>query len=985
MNSVRNEKKVDEMIQEKGNLQPTYYVGIGASAGGLEALQDFFNHMPDDTGMVFVVVQHLSPDYKSLMHELLARCTKMAIKVVEDGMPTEANTIYLIPPRKNMSIFHGKLFLEDQRSKKSLNLPIDIFLRSLAADKEKFAIGIILSGTGSDGALGIRAVKEAGGMIMVQDDQSAKFDGMPRSSIATGLVDFVLSPDKMPEALIHYIKHPFIKKGSELEKIMAKNIDAMSKITLILRDYCGIDFSYYKENTITRRLERRVGINRFNTLQEYMLFLSESDKEKEMLFRELLIGVTRFFRDQEAFDALKDKVLPALDYSKKLLRIWSTGCSSGEEVYSVAMMLEEYISQNKLDCTFKIFASDIDRYALEIAGQGLYPESIIADVPPEWLNKYFTRKENGYLINESIRKKIVFATHNLLKDPPFSKLDLLICRNLFIYLKPDMQQKVLSMFYHSLNEKGVLFMGSSESIGDLHECFETIDTKWKIYRPKMGCKPRFVTEMALASQTVASYNRVGANRFANVKMEKVFESITAAFLPPSILVDTADNILHLINDVNPYLTYRSGRFSTNVLANLNQDLVIYVSDVIRKLKSGHKDVLIEGIYGIDGFEDKTIAIKGTTLCVDKIDMYLVSIMAVETRAALPWEPPVVVNAGSEFGDRVHQLEQEIRTAKENLQATVEELETSNEELQSSNEELIASNEELQSTNEELQSVNEELYTVNSEYQNKIDELTRVNNDLDNLLKNTDTGAIYLDRSMCIRKITSGVSKITNILPTDVGRPISHISVENLYKDFLTDIETVIDSLQSMEKEIEDAQNRRWIVQIRPYRSEYNAVDGIMVTFINVTQLRLAEEEKRQTQERLNEALRISNIAWWEWDIPTQKVIFDPKKATMLGYAVEEFPDNVYAITDMLHPDDYEATMNHMRAYLEGKTEEWNVIYRIKRRDGTYAWYHDRGRITARDHAGRPLKLIGTVVDVSEIKRLESQLRDARVARRQDGQ
>ena len=974
MNRVREKKKVDEMIQEKGHLQPAYYVGIGASAGGLEALQDFFKHMPDDTGMVFIVVQHLSPDYKSLMHELLARCTKMAIKVVEDGMTTEANTIYLIPPRKNMSIFHGKLFLEDQRSKKSLNLPIDIFLRSLAADKEKLAIGIILSGTGSDGALGIRAVKGAGGMIMVQDDQSAKFDGMPRSSIATGLVDFVLSPDKMPEALIHYIKHPFIKKGSELEKIMAKNIDAMSKITLILRDYCGIDFSYYKENTITRRLERRVGINRFNTLQEYMLFLSESDKEKEMLFRELLIGVTRFFRDQEAFDALKDKVLPSLDYSKKVLRVWSTGCSSGEEVYSAAMMLEEYISQNNLDCTFKIFASDIDRYALEIAGQGLYPESIIADVPPEWLNKYFTRKENGYLINENIRKKIVFATHNLLKDPPFSKLDLLICRNLFIYLKPDMQQKVLSMFYHSLNEKGFLFMGSSESIGDLQECFETIDTKWKMYQPKMGCKPRFFAELSVASQAVTPYNRLGANRFTNVKMEKVFESIATVLLPPSILIDTADNILHLINDVNPYLTYRSGRFSANVFANLNQDLVIYVSDMIRKLKGGHKDVVVEGICGIAGFEDKTIALKGTTLCVDKIDMYLVSILAVETRTAQQWEPAIVLNAGSEFGDRIHQLEQELRTAKENLQATVEELETSNEELQSSNEELIASNEELQSTNEELQSVNEELYTVNSEYQNKIDELIRVNNDLDNLLKNTDTGAIYLDRSMCIRKITSAVTKITNILPTDIGRPISHISLENLYKDFLADIETVIDSLQSMEKEIEDAQRRRWIVQIRPYRSEYNAVDGIMVTFINVTKLRLAEEEKRQTQERLNEALRISNIAWWEWDIVTQKVIFDPKKATMLGYTVEEFPDNVYAITDLLHPDDYEATMNHMRAYLEGKTEEWNVIYRIKRRDGTYAWYHDRGRITARDHTGRPLKLIGTVVDVSEIKRLESQLR-----------
>ena len=972
---------MDEIMQPKNDSQSTYYVGIGASAGGLEALQDFFKNMPEDTGMVFIVVQHLSPDYKSLMHELLARCTSMAIKIVVDGMKTEPNTIYLIPPRKNMAIFHGKLFLEEQKSKKSLNLPIDIFLRSLAADKEKHAISIILSGTGSDGALGIRAVKEAGGMIMVQDDQSAKFDGMPRSSIATGLVDFVLPPDKMPEALMNYIKHPFIKKGSELEKIMAKNIDAMSKIILILRDYCGIDFSYYKENTITRRLERRVGINRFNTLQEYMMFLSESDKEKETLFRELLIGVTRFFRDQEAFDVLMDKVLPTLEYSKKTLRIWSTGCSSGEEVYSIAMMLEEYISQNKLDCTFKIFASDIDRYALEIAGQGLYPESIIADVQPEWLSKYFTRKENGYLINESIRKKIVFATHNLLKDPPFSKLDLLICRNLFIYLKPEMQKKVLSMFYYSLNEKGYLFMGSSESIGDLNDSFETIDTKWKIYKPKLGFKPPYINELSVARQSVTHSHGLGTYRFSTIKIEKVFESIATMFLPPSILIDTADNIVHLINKVNPYLSYRSGRFSSNVFANLNQDLVIYFNNIIRKLKSGHKDVVIEGICDIHGLENKNITLKGTSFYIENMDLYLVSIIADDALATKQQESIVVLDAASEFGDRINQLQRELTTVKENLQATVEELETSNEELQSSNEELIASNEELQSTNEELQSVNEELYTVNSEYQNKIDDLTRVNNDLDNLLKNTETGAIYLDRTMCIRKITSAVSKITNILPTDVGRPISHISADHLYKEFHTDLETVIDSLQSIEKEVVDIQNRRWIIQIRPYRSEYNAVDGIMVTFINVTQLRLAEDEQRQSQERLNEAMKISNIAWWEWDIPTQKVSFDPKKATMLGYTVEEFPDNVYAITELLHPDDYQATMAHMRDYLEGRTAEWNVIYRIKRREGDYAWYHDRGKITARDHDGKPLKLIGTVVDVSEIKRLEAQSQDRRVSGR----
>lgn len=467
----QNKKTTDEQI----------VIGIGASAGGLEALQDFFKAMPTDTNLAFVVIQHLSPDYKSLMDELLARNTDIPIHIATDGLAIKPNNIYLIPPRQNISIFHDKLYLEEYNPKKGLNLPIDIFFRSLAAAKANHAIGIILSGTGSDGTLGTRAIKEAGGMIMVQDEGSAKFDGMPSSSISTGLVDFILQPARMPMALLNFIENPFIRKSGTRENILEKDLDTLTKITLILRDYCGIDFSYYKENTIIRRLERRVSINRFNSLEEYLLYLSESDKEKDVLYREMLIGVTRFFRDTEAFESIEKKVLPNLDFKlKKGIRVWSVGCSTGEEVYSIAMQFLEHMSKNEIDCELKIFATDIDRHSLGIAGQGFYPDSIVADIHPVLLARYFTRKENGYQINDDVRKVVVFATHNLLKDPPFSKLDMLVCRNLFIYFKPEMQQRILSMFYYALNSSGNLFMGSSESIGEMSEAFEPIDSKWKI-------------------------------------------------------------------------------------------------------------------------------------------------------------------------------------------------------------------------------------------------------------------------------------------------------------------------------------------------------------------------------------------------------------------------------------------------------------------------------------------------------------------------
>ncbi len=975
MKPIRKENKDNkaESFDETG----TIVVGIGASAGGLEALQDFFKAVPLNSGLAYVVIQHLSPDYKSLMDELLARHTRLPIQIISDGLQIQPDNIYLIPPRKNLRIFKNKLFLEEQNLKKGLNLPIDIFFRSLAEEKGKNAVGIILSGTGSDGTLGTRAIKETGGMIMVQDDQSAKFDGMPRSSIATGLVDYILPPQKMPEALLEYTKHPFVRKDKTLESILSKNIDTLTKIIMILRDYSGIDFSYYKENTIIRRLERRVSINRFDTLEEYLIFLSESDKEKDTLYRELLIGVTRFFRDMDAFGSFQKKVIPKLvARNKESIRIWSVGCSTGEEVYSVAMIMMEYLSQNNLNTELKIFATDIDRHAIEVASQGYYPDSIVADIDPYLLTRYFNRRENGYQVNETLRRMVVFATHNLLKDPPFSKLDLLVCRNLFIYLKPEMQQRLLSMFYYSLGPEGYLFMGSSETIGEMSEAFHPIDSKWKIYQYAEGFKPPLIKDLPAArpGKTESELLHGLRPRFnESIKAEKLLEGVLALFLPPTVIVDENANIVQVVNDINKFIKLPSGRFTQNLVAILPGDLALFVNNLLRRLKGETGNIVFENITGLAGFEKMNVTLEGRVVYVEKTRFYAISFRTKDKKAAKKDTETSTVDIEKQVNRRLHELEKELQMTKENLQATVEELETSNEELQSSNEELIASNEELQSTNEELQSVNEELYTVNSEYQSKIDELIRLNSDLDNLLRNTDVGALYLDSKLCIRKITPVVSKITNILPSDIGRPISHLSVMTHYEDLLQDIQQVMETLQAVDKEVTNDSGQVFFARIRPYRTENNAVEGILVTFVDITLIKEMESQVGQMAQRLHSAMNIGNMAWWEWDISTGRVTFDPKKATMIGYTVREFPTDVYEICNLIHPDDYEKTMQIMRDHLEGRTGQWEATYRIKRKDNTYAWYFDRGIISEYDASGKPLRLIGTVLDISRLKQMEKEL------------
>jgi two-component system CheB/CheR fusion protein len=941
-------------------------VGIGASAGGLEAIQEFFRAMPIDSGLAFVVIQHLSPDYRSLMDELLARYTRMRILKAEESMPVEPDTIYLIPPRKNLRIFHDKLMLEDQNLRKGLNLPIDIFFRSLAAEKGKHAIGIILSGTGSDGTLGTRAIKEVSGMVMVQDDVSAKFDGMPRSSISTGLVDYVLPPARMPEELLNYLKHPFIGKGEALETALSENLDALTRIMLILREHSGIDFSYYKENTILRRLERRVSINRFTTLEQYVKFLGESEKEQGILYRELLIGVTRFFRDTEAFELIAEKALPAIfQPGKKLIRIWSAGCSTGEEVYSVAMLCREYMEQHRFEGEVKIFATDIDRQSLDIASQGFYLDSMVADVSPARLSRFFSRRENGYQVNESIRKMVIFATHNLLRDPPFSKQDLIICRNLFIYFKPEMQNRILSVFYHALNQEAFFLMGSSESLGDLQDAFYVLDTKWKLYRQKPGFNPPLLTTPSMPQQQRDKPDLAQSPRIRVSDSTRMLEQVISVFAPPSIIIDENSNIVHVFGDVNRYVQLRPGRFSQHLFNLLPQELNLIVNSLLRRLKdSAKEEVVYEDIPMQADASLERVDLEGRVIDEGHSRYVILTFRPVPRNSNASSPKRVSVAADGQMQERLSEIERELQFTKENLQATVEELETSNEELQSSNEELIASNEELQSTNEELQSVNEELYTVNAEYQDKIEQMIRLNNDINNLLKNTEVAALYLDRHLCIRKFTPSLMRITNIRESDIGRPLYHLTVSDVYAQLLDDIDQVVNDLQPIEKEVTTVSGRSNLLRIAPYRTEDNAVDGVLVTFIDLSGLKRESQRADIAVRRLQRAMEMGQMAWWEWDVTTGIVTADPKKATMLGYTVKEFPINVYDICALIHPADYDRAMQAMRDHLSGETPLYQVTYRIRTRAGGYRWYTDRGGAVSRDEQGKPTHVTGIVIDAT---------------------
>lgn len=877
-------------------------VGIGASAGGLEALEAFFSNMPATNDFAFVVIQHLSPDYKSLMGELLAKHTEMPIVQGEDGMSVKPGSVYLIPRKKNMTIFQRKLFLTPQEH--GLNLPIDIFFRSLAEDAGEQAVGIILSGTGSDGTRGVRAIKEFGGLVIVQDDEDAKFDGMPRSAISTGLIDFVLPAAQIPAELQNFVTGHAMLAATD-GTTSRPDTSSLTKIYMLVKRRTGVDLSYYKESTITRRIERRMGINQIGDAKSYIEFLEESASEVSTLFKEILIGVTKFFRDPDAFERLENDVIPAIFKNKQPnepIRVWVAGCSTGEEAYSIAILLAEFAEKNYRRNDIKIFATDIDKDAIEFASHGLYPESIAADATAERLSKYFIKKGERYQISPAIREMVIFAYHNIFKDPPFRRIDMISCRNLLIYLQSVLQKKILTNFHFSLNTTGFMFLGSSETIGDLSKYFRTVDTKWKIFAYKGEYKPQDLritpndTDWRERIEVAQPTSSGAWPQHSERRLEPLYERLIADYVPPCAIVDDNRQLVHTFGELTDYLKLPMGRMDLDVLKMAKDDVSIPMSTALQaaireKETIAYHDIAIIGAGGNAFSITLTVRPLSTHETPRFAILFEVEDTVVETEEDGDAAPRTVKHRSFDLDEsvrrRIADLEGELKYTKENLQATIEELETSNEELQATNEELLSSNEELQSTNEELQSVNEELITVNSEYQKKIEELSELNDDMDNLLSGTAIGTIFLDSDLTIRKYTPPVTSQINIIKTDVGRPFSDLSHNLHYQSMIEDIEGVLRSGRLHETEVQNKEGHWFLVKIMPYATEHEKSKGIVVSLVEITERKLAEQALLRQHELLMRVLDNNPSAITILDHRGRYVYANRQGEELLGMSREE--------------------------------------------------------------------------------------------------
>jgi len=866
----------------KINNSDLYVVGIGASAGGLDAIQTLFDHLPNNTGMAFIIVQHLSPDFKSLMPELLSKHTTMPIYTTEDKQVIKSNCIYLNQRNKNLHIKGNQLFLLDKGPKNNLNLPIDIFFHTLGEEYKEKSMGIILSGTGSDGSRGIHTIKEQGGAIVVQDPASAQFDGMPNSAITTNLADYISNPEKIAEIISkNLINKPLL--DLELNDEKSDNALLNSVFTIVYK-FSGVDFREYKKNTLIRRVEKRMNINNIEHLFDYVTFLSSNVEEKQALKEDFLIGVTRFFRDTEAFSLLKTKVIPNICEAKntgEAVRVWIAGCSTGEEVYSIAILIDDYIKSNKLNVDFKIFGTDIDLKALTVAGAGMYNINIANEIEKKYLDKYFLKIGDKIQIIKRIREKIVFSNHNLIKDPPFIRMDLISCRNLLIYFDNTIQKKVMHNFQFALNKFSYLFLGNSESLGSVSTYFKTIDVKWKIFQNISETKKYPSQNNSLERVSTISYKSpVTTKQSPNFRVkenpEQVFHKyLSKKFSPASIFVDKNFNILFINGDAGKRLSHSEGVFQNNLLKIVNADIAGLIRSGVRRLESEKKDIIIKGVINKTKAENFSFDLKFNKPSIND-DLNGCYLIEFTNDKVLEYEVPVVIkniDVDETSNQRLEDLENELKVVKTELQNAIEELETSNEELQSSNEELMASNEELQSTNEELQSVNEELYTVNSEMQEKNKELTNLSNDVTNLLDNTEIATLFLDTELRIRKFTPALKEVFNLHESDYGRPLSSFTsnfMEDTRAEIIEDSRLVLEKLVTIEKQLSDRNRNNYLFRASPFVTSAKKISGIVITLNNINKLKETEKELRTSELRYKSLFDNLNEGFLHGEIITDK-------------------------------------------------------------------------------------------------------------------
>ena len=832
-------------------------VGIGASAGGLEALEKFLEMVPSGCGMAFVIVQHLDPTHKGMMTELLQRATSMKVVQVKDRTRVRPDCVYVIPPNKDMSILHGVLHLFNPSAPRGLRLPIDFFFRSLAQDQQERSIGVILSGMGSDGTLGLRAIKERAGLALVQEPSTAKYGGMPSSAIDAGVADIVAPCGSLPDKILSYLQRAPIIFQSE-KPLEDKAQSALEKAVILLRARTGNDFSHYKRNNLYRRIERRMRIHQIDKIATYVRYLQENLQELDLLFKELLIGVTSFFRDPSAWEELRENIFPALCAAKPqgcTLRAWAPGCSTGEEAYSMAIVFQEALEKARLkgNYTMQIFATDLDRDAIDQARQGVYPENIAADVPPERLRRFFSKEEQGYRVRKEIREMVIFATQNLIMDPPFTKLDIVSCRNLMIYLTSEIQMKLVALFHYSLNPGGILFFGSAETIGNFTDLFKALNVKLRIYQRLQSAVRNHHIELpppfGVSQRTQIELNHT-------IKPPPTLQSladqlILQHFSPPAVLTNDKGDILYINGRTGKYLEPASGKANWNIFAmarnGLRYELTAGFQQALRQKSPVDVNNLKIGTNGVDQIVDIRIQ------PIEETDPLRGLILIVFNNRGTPTETltPDRSHSAPKRNSRLQELEKELQQTRSALQAARAEMQTSQEELKSINEELQSTNEELQSTNEELttskeemQSLNEELQTVNTELQAKIDDLSIANSDLKNLLNSTDIAILFLDNDLNVRRFTTQAAKIIKLIPADVGRPITDLASDLCYSALTEDAQEVLQTLAPTDKTL-SARDGRWFhARIMPYRTLDNRIDGVVITFADVTATKKMELQLR---------------------------------------------------------------------------------------------------------------------------------------------
>jgi two-component system CheB/CheR fusion protein len=993
-----------------------FVVGIGASAGGLRAIEEFFKNMPADSGGVFAIVQHLSPDFKSLMKEILQRHTRMEIHRVTDGMNLAANSIYLIPPDKNLIVEDDKFRLLEREDKKHLgpNFPIDLFFKSLAKNYQENAVGVILSGTGSDGSVGLQAINQAGGIALVQDPSTAEFDGMPSSAIAAlnlqklpqknlkPMITQIDSPAELAQLVYDYLLSPASMRQKYLNSNLGLDDAKLKQITDILSQYQQVNFSFYKHSTLSRRIYRRCSANSCTNVGEYIQVLQKSDDEKQALFEDLSITVTSFFRDTAAWEYLSEKVIPDLiekSQPDEELRFWVSGCATGEEAYSLAILIDEALENSPKKLRVKIFTTDINQNALETAAIGIYPATIAKNVDPERLEKYFIKQKNSFQVTRKLRDMMIFATHDLTTDVGFTRINLISCRNILIYMQPELQRRVLQNLHFSLKSQGILFLGDSEHLGTLEDEFIPISKKHKLYNKRRDVslhipaisidKPEKISKFAISN--------ISSGKNKQNKRELILENVLKTFLNASkatcLVVNHQNQIVEIFEDLAKVLKIPIGKLTNDVTQLVLPSLQLALNTALYRVRKEKQSVTYKGIKLVEEDNVRTMQLKVDFYEDNKVsgDLFMVSLS--EENISIPLIKGEDFQPDSQASERISQLEYQLQQAEESFKTLIQELESIDEEHQAANEELTASNEELQSTNEELQSVNEELYTVNSEYQLKINELIELNEDINNLLRSTNIGVVFLDKKLRIRKFTPAATVAINLIETDINRPLKHLSNNLDCGNFIEIIQEAAQSEKSLDLEVKLADCDKYLLmRINPYIKDNGSFDGVVLSFIDINEIKTAQNQLQETFDALQEANTKLNQKQAEFeaifnslpdaliftDTARQIRMLNPGFTNLFGYQSEALigrsPEILYANSEDYSASKIELSDINCDINIESceiKPDEINF-----RRRNQEIFVSETLKIPVKDNQGNVFGFLKLIRDVSSRKQAEAALHNS---------